>query len=164
MSILEACQWLESTAIGIYVRESQYGFPMIAGTHIVALTLSVGTLLWFDLRLLGVAWRGYRVSHVYRQLIRWALPGFLLMFGTGGLLFTAFATKAIGNVYFRIKLAAMIVAAVNALFFHVATERGLAGWDASSTPPRAARAAGFIAILAWSSVIAAGRMMSYTMF
>ncbi len=36
------------------IRESILVYPLILAVHVLALTVSVGTLMWFDLRLLGV--------------------------------------------------------------------------------------------------------------
>lgn len=119
MTIFEICVWLESTALAVLVRESAYGFPILVGIHILGLILCVGLLLWVDLRLLGVSLRGARVSEVYRGLSPWFLCGFAVMFVTGAILFTGFATSAYGNVYFRIKIAALVVAGINALIFHL---------------------------------------------
>ncbi len=164
MSILGVCEWLESTAIGVLVRESLYGFPILAGIHILALTVSVGTLVWFDLRLAGVSMPRYPISTLYRRLMPVMLVGFTVMFISGALLFTGFATKAYVNVYFRLKLAAMLLAGLNALFFHFITERRIAHWNDAARPPMPARLAGLISIVVWAAVIMAGRMMSYTMF
>jgi hypothetical protein len=90
--------------------------------------------------------------------------GFAVMFISGGLLFTAFATKAYGNLYFRLKIVALLLAGTNALFFHFVTERRIVQWDEAARPPTPARLAGLVSIIAWGSVILAGRMMSYTMF
>jgi Family of unknown function (DUF6644) len=164
MSILQVCEWLESSSIGIVVRESLWGFPMVVAVHILGLTVSVGLVIWFDLRLLGVTMPAVPVATVYRGLAPWMLSGFATMFVSGAVLFIAFATKAYGNAYFQIKLAAMLLAGMNALIFHYATERYIVEWNESARPPAGARLAGAISILAWTVVILAGRMMSYTMF
>ena len=164
MSILSVCEWLESTAIGVLVRESLYGFPILAAIHILGLTVSVGTLVWFDLRLAGVSMPRCPVSSLYRRLMPWTLVGFGVMFLSGLLLFTGFATKAYGNVYFRIKLTAIVLAGVNALVYHRTTERRIAHWNDDARPPMPARLAGVISIVVWTIAIMAGRMMSYTMF
>jgi hypothetical protein len=164
MTILEVCEWLESTALAVLVRESPYGFPILVGIHILGLILSVGMLLWVDLRLLGVSLRGARVSEVYRGLSPWFLCGFVVMFVSGAMLFTGFATQAYGNVYFRIKVAALLLAGVNALIFHVMTQRTSPAWDAAPRPRLSARLAGLGSIVLWAVVILAGRMISYTMF
>ena len=159
------CEWLEATSFGTFVREAPYAFQAFAAIHILGLTMSVGILLWFDLRLLGFNLPNCRVSEVYRRLmIPWALAGFSTMFTTGAILFTGFATKAYGNPYFRIKLTTLVLIAVNAVLFHSVTERRIGQWDDDARPPRSARLAGLIAIVLWTVVILCGRMMSYTMF
>ena len=164
MSILQAAEWLESTAAGTLVRESLYGFPILVAIHLLGLTISAGIVIWFDLRLLGISMRGQPVSQVYRRLMPLAFVGFAVMFISGGFLLAGFATAAYGNLYFRIKAAALVLAGVNALIYHRTTERTIASWDTHSRPPLAARMAGMISLAVWTTVVLAGRMMSYTMF
>src|SRR5437773_6403796 len=146
MSILSVCEWLENTPVGVVVRESLYGFPILAAIHILGLTVSVGTLVWFDLRLAGVSMLRCRISAMYPRLMPWTLVGFGVMFMSGALLFTGFATRAYGNAYFRIKLAAIVLAGMNALFYHLVTERRIADWNDAARPPLAVRCAGVISI------------------
>ena len=164
MSIPDIAVWLESTKVATLVRESTWGFPIVVASHILGITLSAGMIMWFDLRLLGIVLRGSPVSVVYRGIIPWAGTGFAVMFISGAMLLAAYATAAHGNLYFRIKAAALAVAGLNALVYHLFVDRRRAAWDAHATPPRAARMAGLVSIVVWTSVILAGRMMSYTMF
>jgi hypothetical protein len=136
----------------------------VVGVHILALTLSVSLLLWVDLRMVGLALRGLCVTQVYRALAPWFLFGFAVMIASGAALFTAYATRAYGNDFFRIKMAALLLAAVNALVFHYVTQRSAAQWDLRAKPPLGVRAAGYASLALWAIVILAGRMMSYTMF
>jgi hypothetical protein len=124
----------------------------------------VGTLIWWDLRLAGVSMSSYPLTALYRRLMPWTLVGFVVMFVSGALLFSGFATKAYVNVYFRIKVAAILLAGLNALFYHFTTERGIAEWNEAARPPLRVRFAGVISLLMWAIVVLAGRMMSYTMF
>jgi hypothetical protein len=164
MTILDACEWLESTALATWVKESEYGFPIVVGVHLIGLVFSVGTLLWVDVRMLGLGLRELRVSEVYRGLAPWFLAGFAAMLASGATLFTAYATSAYSNAYFRIKLIALLLAAANALVFHFVTQRTSARWDDAARPPIAVRAAGLASLALWAVVILAGRMMSYTVF
>ena len=156
-------EWLEATPVGLMVRESTWGFQIVVAIHLMGLMLSVGLLVWFDLRLLGASMQGYRASAIYRRLAPWMFSGFALMILSGLMLFAAFATAAYDNLYFRIKVAAMVLAAVNAFVYHRFTERRIADWDAGA-PPGGARLAGLVSICVWLVVIVSGRMMSYTMF
>jgi hypothetical protein len=164
MTLMQLAEWLESTPAGVMVRESAWGFPILVAIHLLGLSLSVGLLVWFDLRLLGVSMPRVRVSDVYRRLMPWTLAGFVVMFASGGLLLAGFATAAYGNTYFRLKVAAILLAGVNAAVYHLVTERRIAQWDAGIRPAGPARFAGLASIALWAIVILAGRMMSYTMF
>ncbi len=163
-TIYELCQRIEATWIATQVREDLWLFPVLVSIHILGLTLSVGMLLWFDLRLLGVGLRNCSVSGLYRRLMPFMLPAFFVMVVSGSLLFAGFATLAYDNLFFRIKLCGLIVAGINAVLFHLLTERRLAQWDDARVLPLAARAAGLVSIISWTVVILAGRMISYTMY
>jgi len=86
------------------------------------------------------------------------------MFVSAGLLLTGFAVAAYGNGYFRVKIAAILLAGGNAFAYHAVTERRIARWDGARAPPLAARMAGLISILLWAIVILARRMLSYTLY
>jgi hypothetical protein len=161
--MIQLLEWFEATPIGLMVRESVWGFPIVVAIHLMGLMLSVGLLVWFDLRLLGASMRGYRASAMYRRLAPWMFTGFAMMLISGLMLFAGYATAAYDNFYFRVKVAAMALAAINALVYHRFTERRIAEWDAGA-PPGGARLAGLVSICVWFVVIISGRMMSYTMF
>lgn len=157
-------QTLEESAIGTIVRESLYGFPILVTLHLLGLALSIAPLLWFDLRLTGITLASEPVSRVYRQVMPWSAAGFALAGLTGVMLFTGYATKASSNPYFWIKLAALLLAGLNAGFYHAFTERTRSVWDTRAVPPTAVRAAGVISIVCWATVIVCGRVMAYTMY
>src|SRR4029453_9335180 len=111
------CQWLYDSKTGTGIRESVWVFPIIEGTHLLGIALSVGLLCWFDLRLLGVALRDQPVSKVWQQVMPVAFVGFTLMFISGLLLFWAEAITAYRSVHFWIKLGLLVLAGINALRF-----------------------------------------------
>ncbi len=157
--LLQLCQLLEDSRYATYVHESAYGFPALVTLHLLGLGSSVGILVWFDLRLIGVVFAGSPASYLYRRLFPWIAAGFSVAFASGVALFVPYATSAYGNGYFRIKLAAIGVAAINAGIYHLWIER-----PALPGRRRAERLAGAISLLCWATVVLAGRLMSYTMF
>ena len=161
MSLFELCSWLQNTEWGTSIRESIWVFPIIEGTHVLALSLSVGTLLVMDLRLAGVLMRREPVSQVSGQLMPWSLAGFAIMFTTGGLLFWSQPLKAYGSIFFRIKLVLLLLACINALIFELTLRRTIATWDRAEKPPLRARITAVLGIALWAGVIAAGRTMAY---
>ena len=163
-ALFHLCEQIEASSIGVFVRESIWGFPILVTIHIIGLVFSVGIVVWLDLRLLGVSMTGVPVSRLYRRLMPLAFLGFAVMFISGVTIFTGFATSAYKNTYFRIKLLALLLAGINALLYHTNIERRISLWDRAPAPPTPARMAGIISILAWATVILAGRMLSYTLY
>lgn len=163
MSIRDLCQWLQDTPWGTSIRESTLAFPIIEGFHTIGITLSVGILILVDLRLAGVLMRREPVSRISNQLMPWSLGGFVIMFITGGLLFWAQALKAYGSIFFRIKVALLVLAAINAVVFELTLRRSIAEWDTAERPPFRVRMAGVLGIVLWAGVIAAGRTMAYNL-
>lgn len=164
MTLLEVCEWLETTAIAIAIQESLYGFAIVVAVHILGVAASVGMLLWVDLRLVGVALMHRPLNEVYRSLAPWFAAGFGVMLLSGGALFAAFATAAYGNPFFRIKLLLLLLAGVNALVFHRFAAPSPERLGDTGRPLAAARVAGFLSLSIWAGVIVMGRLMSYTMF
>jgi hypothetical protein len=164
MTLLEVCEWLETTSFAIAIQESLYGFAIVVGVHILGVAASVGMLLWVDLRLLGVALMRRPLNEVYRSLAPWFAAGFIVMLLSGAILFAAFATAAYGNLFFRIKLLLLLLACANAVAFHRFAAGGGDRAGSAELPAPAARLAGALSLAIWAGVIVMGRMMSYTMF
>jgi hypothetical protein len=160
MSLFEICQAIEQSTVSSVVRDS--AFPYIEGAHVLALSLSIGTVMWFDLRLLGAAMRTRPVGEVFDDVKPWMFAGFGIMFSTGALLFAAHATKAYSNSYFQVKLALIMLAGVNAAIYHFTIDRSRSAWGKAPVPPAPARMAGLVSLLLWFSVIAVGRIFAYS--
>jgi hypothetical protein len=163
MTLLTWCEWLQNSALGTAISSSAYLYPAIEGSHVLGLALSVGTVLWFDLRLLGVTMRGDPVSYVFRQVRPWMSAGFVVMIVTGSLLFIARAAEAYASPYFRIKFGLLVLGALNVAIFHATIDRRREQWDTAATPPFRARVAGLLSLILWFGIIAAGRIMAYNL-
>jgi len=161
MSIVSWCHWLQNTSWATGIRQSDLLFPLIEGSHILALSLSVGLILMFDLRLLRWAFRSEAVSKIMHQVMPWALPGFGIMFVTGGLLFFAQAEKVYTNTYFRVKMLLLLMLGLNALVYQVKFYPAMGEWDTSDTIPAGVRAIAMLSLVFWMVVIACGRLMAY---
>jgi len=161
MSILTVTGWLQTTALSQSVRSSSL-YPFIEGTHVLSLALSVGLIIWFDLRLLGLVLRGDSIRSLYASLKPWMLFGFGCMVLTGSFLFLSRPADVWATLYFRIKLALLMLCLLNILVFHRLTARDIGAWDAGQRPPLPARAAAVISIVLWLSVVAFGRLVAYS--
>ena len=160
--IRELCEWIAATSVGRGILESNLTFPIIEGIHLLGIAISVGVLCWLDLRLLGLAFTDQPVSKVWRGVMPLAIPGFILMFVTGGLLFWAEAVTAYDSVHFWIKIVLIALAGLNALYFEFVTHPGVSTWDNDAVPPLKARMAGLLSLILWTAVVITGRTMAYS--
>jgi hypothetical protein len=159
--LLSWCQWLESTHLATALRESYWLFPMIEGSHILAIPASVGMVLIFDLRLLGLAFRGETAPRIISVFLRWARIGFVVMFVTGGLLFITQAAKAYLNPFFRTKLILLLLLGLNAVLYHAIFYQRMAQWELAGRIPAGAKLCGGVSLVIWIGVIVCGRTMAY---
>jgi hypothetical protein len=162
--ILKICQWIEATSSSQALVGSIWAYPVIESLHTVGVAWFLGLLLVWDLRLLGLMFTRAAVTEVWARLIPWITVGAVFMIGTGFALFWAKPVYSWGHIFFRVKVAALIVALVNAAAFHVGIERRVVDWDLTPTPPLAARLAGMVSISLWAVIVVAGRLIGYNWF
>jgi len=160
MSLLAALNWIQHLGWAVAIKESSLAFPLIEGSHILALSFSVGMVMMLDLRLLLLSFRSQPVSLIMRQLMPWTMAGFVVMLVTGLLLFAAQAVKAYGNTFFRIKMILLVLAGINALYYQLWYYPKMAEWDFGGTP-RGVRIIAVLSLIFWIGVIACGRTMAY---
>ena len=161
MSLFQLFEWLGNTPWSIAFHESRYAFLVVLTIHVLTLSVFVGTALMIDLRLLGVTMMRVPASQVIARLVPWSAAGLILMMTSGALLFYAAPLVRYQNVFFRMKMATLVLALLNAWLFHRTVYRRIADWDRDAVPPRAARLAGGLSLVLWVVIITAGRMMAY---
>jgi len=157
-------QWMQNSDIGTGIRESIWLFPIVETTHVLALALSVGVLVWFDLRLMGWGMKHQQVSTVHKQIMPIALIGFIIMFISGIVLFWSEPEKCYLSGFYRAKMLFLVLAGVNAAVFEFTTKKSIEDWDKYPIPLVKARLAGLFSIITWTAVIIAGRATAYNLF
>jgi hypothetical protein len=161
MSLFEWCQWLQHTRFATAISESDWLFPLIEGSHILALPLSVGMIVMVDLRLLGLAFCSEPAGKIVHSFLRWSKIGFPIMFLTGVLLLITQAGKAYGNTFFRVKLISLLLLGINAVAYQKLFFPKMAQWNSASGAPAGARFCAGFSLLLWIGVIVCGRTMAY---
>lgn len=134
---------------------------LLEGTHVLSLMLFAGTIFVVDLRLLGAAFRKTPVSVVSDRVLPLTIFGLVIMIATGVALFYAKPLLYFHNVWFRLKLVFLVIAAINIMVFHFRVQRDMAAWDTLAKPPGKARLSAVISILSWIVVITFGRFIAY---
>lgn len=146
------------------MHESLWVYPLVESTHVLTLVLFVGMLVMVDLRMLGIAFRHTPVSEMTARLLPWSVAGFVIMMVTGFLLFYAIPVRTAHSIWFRVKVILLIVAAINAWWFHRRVSRDRERWDSQPKPPLNVRVTAAISLASWTGVIVAGRMIAYNWF
>lgn len=155
-------QSIESSAAGEWMRSHLLAMPVVNAFHVLCIALVFGSILVVDLRLLGFFDRQRAVTRVSVEMLRltWIAFGGAVL--TGALYFAANATTYWFNTAFRFKLLAILLAGMNMLVFQFHTFRSVGTWDRNVPTPQAARLAGALSILLWTTVIVLGRVIGFT--
>ena len=162
--MLALFEWLGKTPWSVALHESQYVWPLTESLHVLSLAWFVGLTIVLDLRLLGVGFRAVPVSDVTERVLPWTRAGFAVMVATGVMLFYATPVTYYQSIFFRIKMVLLVAAGINVFVFHSRTQRTLVEWDRAERPPRAARVAAIVSLVAWMGVVVTGRMIAYNWF
>ncbi len=129
-----------------------WAYPALEVVHIVGIALLVGNLVLFELRVWGVA-PALDLRALARPALSLALAGFVLAAASGLTLFATRPGELLANPAFVLKMGAVMLAGVNAAWFHA--RGGLLRADGL------ARAQTLLSIGAWLAVIALGRWIAY---
>lgn len=160
MSETNVFEWLESLQLAVYLRQSHLLYPAIEIIHIVGFIFLVGSAFLFDFRLLGLSKR-ISVFDLAHHLLPWSRRSLMLVIPSGILLFMTQAKSLSTNYVFGIKLSLIMVALVNAGYFHRYIFPSVSNWDHMLPTPVSAKVAGIISLLVWTCVITCGRLLAY---
>lgn len=139
-------------AWGSWLKGSLWAYPALEAVHIAGIALLFGSLVVFELRVLGAA-RALPVEALARLALPVSVGGFALAAGSGLMLFAADAFDLLANPAFRIKMVLLVLAGLNAAAFHAC------GGLRCDGPGRVVQV--ISSIVLWLAVIAAGRMIAY---
>lgn len=152
--------WLESSAVGVAMRQWLWLYPIVEIVHIAGFVVLVGAAVMFDLRLLGLS-RRLPVADMARHLLPWSRAGLALVAPTGLLMFTAHASEMAASPVFRLKLGLIATAGLNAAAFHAGVFKSVSTWNRDATAPARARIAALLSLMLWTGVLSCGRLLAY---
>ena len=145
------------------LRESINAYPVLLTAHVVSMCLFAGIIIFWDMRLAGVALPRVRVSTIPPRLFPWAVgTGFVISTVTGLLLLYSQPLRYYPNFWFWMKNGLLFFAGLNAFIFHMTTYHSVDAWDTDRITPRAARLAGYFSLALWAGIIMTGRMIAYS--
>ena len=136
-------------------------FPFIESIHVISIALVVGSILFVDLRLLGLAAMRYPIRDLARELVPWTWGAFTVATITGLGMFITRAASHVLNPAFQWKMILLALAGANMAWFHFRIYRHL---DSQPQTPAATiqlKVIGALSLLLWSGVVLAGRWVGH---
>jgi hypothetical protein len=151
--------WLEHTWLSGFMTKSVWGWWACETLHFVGLCMLFGTVLLFDLRLLGWAKR-VPIAGLHK-LIPIGVAGFLINVVTGFMFLAGTPSQYLYNNAFRLKMALVLLAGLNILLFYRFVFRKIQYLSPALPTPYSARIVGAVSLLAWIGVAVCGRMLPF---
>ena len=162
MDIDAGLRWLQATTLATGIRDSLFYFPLLESVHVLGLSLVVGTIVVIDLRLLGLASTNRPFQRMASDIFKWTWAAFAVTAVAGALMFTTNAEVYFHNFYFRMKIALLVLAALNVIVFQLTAYRTLPRWNDSPAAPPIGRIVAVVSLALWVTTIFAGRMIGFT--
>ncbi len=151
--------WIDSTNVSSFVRGHTWVWPACETLHFMGLSLLIGMVGMFDLRVLGFA-PGLPLRAVHR-LIPLGVAGFVVNLVTGVLFVAGRPGQYIHNPAFGWKLLFLAIAGINVLLFNrTVLTRTLAVGPEAQAPALAKVIAG-TSLVCWFAVLYFGRMLPF---
>ena len=155
--------WLVSTLasarpIGKFMH-TRWAWPAAESVHFIGLSMLVGMIFLFDLRLLGLA---KRISiAALHKLVPWGVLGYTLNLVSGSFFLMAEPDQYIYNPAFHFKMLFMGLAGLNVLAFYLIMARRTMGPGAGDEAPRGAKMIAAASVCLWISIIVCGRLLTF---
>jgi hypothetical protein len=152
--------WIRATTLHRFVLDNYWMWPSLETAHYIGLSLLLGTVGLFDLRLLGVA-KAIPPAALHK-LIPIGIAGYTINILTGITFFSAFPEQYFYNPAFWWKGLFMAIAGMNVAAFYLSS--AFAGVNTlpafADAPPRAKLIAG-VSLSAWIAVLVCGRYLTF---
>src|SRR5436305_13178439 len=149
--------FVRSTALHAFVQAHEpWLWPACETFHYLGLSLLLGTVGVFDLRVLGLA-KGIPPAALHR-LIPLGIAGYAANLATGIVFFFGYPEQYAYNSAFQIKLAFMALAGINVLVFYSAAFGEVRALGANADAPLRSKIITGISLSSWVIVLSCGRL------
>ena len=151
--------WLQGTSLSQAIVFNTWIWPACETLHFIGLTLLMGAIGIFDLRLLGF-FRQMSVDAA-RDLMPFAIAGFAVNLFTGVVFLIGHPEQYVHNAAWWLKVGSLTLAGLNAIIFETSIGARVVSVGAGEDTPAVAKAIGGVSILAWFGVLYFGRMLPF---
>jgi hypothetical protein len=151
--------WLQATRLSHAIVFNTWIWPACETIHFMGLSLVIGTVGFFDLRLIGF-FKRIPVGAAL-DLMPFAVGGFLMNLSTGLVFLIGHPEQYAHNPAWWAKVGFLGAAGVNALVFNTAVASRTVTLADGADTPIAAKCVGVVSLIAWFGVLYWGRMLPF---
>src|SRR4030088_2905753 len=126
--------WLGATPVSLVIQKVFWIIPTVQTVHILAISVVLASMAMFDLRLLGLAGKRNSIASLSRRFMPWLWGALMVLAASGCILIVGEPKRALGNVFFELKMCMLATAIVVTLGFQAVLKRDLASGSADLVP------------------------------
>lgn len=135
--------------------------PIVQTIHILSVTALMASVVFVNLRVLGLAVPSQHLAEMLRRLMPWTWTALSLLLLSGSVFVLALPNRYLHNPVLGIKISMLIPAVVLAVVFARLGSRDTNSWDASLPRKRRAKVMASVSLVLWVMVVLAGRWIAY---
>ena len=143
--------WYEEGPMGIFIRESLWGYPIVLFSHAVGMATVMGVVVVLNMRVLGFA-KELSIP-AFAKLFNIAWLGFFINLVSGLILFAGSASSYVFQGTFQLKIGAILLGGILMKF--------VMGAVRDNKPPVVQKLLAVICLLCWIVGVVTGRLMAY---
>jgi hypothetical protein len=143
--------WYEEGPIGIFIRESLWGYPITLSCHAVGMATVMGVVVALNLRVLGFA-KGLSIA-AFDKLFIIGWIGFIINLISGLVLFAGTASSYFFQGTFQLKIGAILLGGILMKLVMNAVR--------ANKPQVTQKSLAFACIACWTVGMVTGRLMAY---
>ena len=151
--------WIAGTRLSWFVTEYRWVWPLAETVHFCGLTLLLGSVGLFDLRLLGAA-KGIAPGTLHATL-PWGLAGFAASVVTGVMFIFGTPDQYFYNEAFLLKVVFLVLMGANAAFFYRREFARIGALGPHDDAPRSTKLVAAASLVFLLAVTLCGRMITF---
>ena len=155
-------EWIENTPLGLWVRQSEWGYIIVLCAHAVGMAVVVGPIILINLRAAGLG-RNIPILAM-KPYARIAWIGFLVNGVSGVMLFAGNAQLLAANVAFILKIVLIMIGGGAVWVLWSAVRADAATHSETAVAPLRTRIVAVGSLTIWLGAIIAGRAIAYTIY
>ncbi len=148
---MDALLWYEEGPMGIFIRESLWGYPIVLFCHAVGMATVMGVVVVLNMRVLGFA-KELSVP-AFARLFNIAWLGFFINLVSGLILFAGSTSSYVFQGTFQLKIGAIVLGGI--------LMKLVMGAVRDNKPVAVQKLLAVVCLLCWIVGVVTGRLMAY---